>query len=281
MIAIVEDVPRYAILAPQHADIPHCGLSVSRDKSEHATLLGEMQCLRGRIAVDEGAIERSALDARGRYVMPLDDKSWHILRLRRNGRVAGCARILVHPRNVRFPGLRIASSSIARHSTWGPHVKDAVESELDLARLHEMTPIEPGGWVVDEDLRGTREALSIAISAFAWCRILGNCLGFLTATVRNGSAGMLRRLGARGLPMGGAVIPACFEPAWGCNMELLRFDTSSLNPRFDNALCAAQLGLLRSLVVSDEAPPLLGSMRRHVDAQVINSTEMALTRMVA
>ncbi len=233
-----------------------------------------MQRLRGRIALEEKAIERSDLDSTGRYIMPFDEKSWHILRLRDNGVVAGCARILVHPHNVLFPGLRIAASSVARHSIWGRHVKDAVEFELARARLNEMTPIEPGGWVVDEDLRGTRESFSIALSAFAWCRILGDCVGFLTATVKNGSSGILRRLGGCGLQAGGEVIPPFFEPAWGCNMELLRFDTNSLNPRFDTALGAARSRLLASLVVSDEAP-LRRSAVKHVSAEVMNSAEIA------
>jgi len=277
----IEECPQYAILAPREAEIPHRGLSVSRDKSEHASLFGQMQRLRGRIALREQAIERCDLDSSGRYIMPFDEKSWHILRLRSNGTVAGCARILVHPRNVRFPGLRIASSSAARHSIWARHVKAAVEFELDHARLNEMTPIEPGGWVMDEDLRGTRESFCLALSAFAWCRILGDCLGFLTATVRHGSSGILRRLGGRGLQTGGEVIPACFEPAWGCNMELLRFDTNSLNPRFDAALAAARSRLLGSLVVSSDEAPLRRSAPLYVNPEAINSCEMAPVLKVA
>ena len=40
-----------------------------------------------------------------------DEKSWHLLRVRNDGQIAGCARILVHPRDVTFSRLRIASSS--------------------------------------------------------------------------------------------------------------------------------------------------------------------------
>jgi hypothetical protein len=187
-------------------------------------------------------------------MMPVDEKSWHLLRLRRDGKVAGCARILVHPPDVAFPGLRLASSSVARSDTWSLHVKDAVETELERARLNGMTTIEPGGWVVDEDLRGTLGAVSLAISAFALAQVLGNCIGFMTATVKHGSSTILRRLGGSNLRARGEAIPTFFEPEWGCDMELLRFDTSSLNPRFEPTLAWAKVQLQAAPLISAEEP---------------------------
>lgn len=222
---------------------------MSRDRTERARLLGEMQRLRGFVALQEGAINASMLDSSSRHVMPGDEQSWHVLRMARDGRVGGCARILVHPRNVIFERLRIATTAVARSASWARHVQDAVESELNRARLNDLTTIEPGGWVVDQDLRGTRDAVSIALGAFAWAQILGDCVGFLTATVKNGSSAILRRLGGRNLQAGGKPIPRYFEPAWGCNAELLRFDTNSLNPRFEDALAAARSSLLAAPVI--------------------------------
>jgi hypothetical protein len=254
LIAAANKCPHFAILTPQGAMSPHPALGFSRDKTKHAQLLREAQRLRGRVALHEGAITSSELTASGRYVIPGDEKSWHVLSLCKDARVVGCARILVHPRNVAFTKLRIAAVSVSRSTAWAHHVKDAVEAELAHARRYDMTPIEPGAWVVDESLRGTREAVSIAMSAFAWAQILGGCVGFLTATVKHGSSTMLRRLGGRSLQAGGQTIPAYFEPAWGCNVELLRFDTNSLAPRFDTALAAARHRLLASPVFSDASP---------------------------
>jgi predicted GNAT family N-acyltransferase len=245
-----DDLPQFVVLAPQGTKYHRSSIKVNRDPAQHQRLFSEMQRLRGRVAVREQAIPASKLDSSGRHRMPGDEKSWHLLRLRRDGKLAGCARILTHPPNVGFPGLRIAASSVARCAAWKQHVADAVESELRFARQNDFMTIEPGGWVVDEELRGTCEAVSIAISTFAWAQILGDCIGFLTATVKHSSSKMLRRLGGRNLQAGGKTVPRFFDPAWGCNMELLRFDTGSLNPRFETALRSARDRLLTAPVFS-------------------------------
>jgi hypothetical protein len=250
----IDDCLQFAILAPQGARIPSSSMNITRDRTQHSSLLDEMQRLRGRVALQENAITASMLDSSGRHLMPGDDKGWHLLRLRKDGKVAGCARILVHPRDVIFSRLRIAASSVARCAVWARQVRDSVESDLKYAQQNGLTVIEPGGWVVDEDLRGTREAVSIAINAFAWAQILGDCIGYLTATVKHGSSTILHRLGGRNLETEGQPIPRFFEPAWGCDMELLRFDTNSLNPRFETTLELARRRLLTSPVFSPDAP---------------------------
>jgi hypothetical protein len=251
----VDECLQLMILAPQGAGVSPSAVNLIRDKTMHASLLGEMQRFRGRVALREGAITASMLDSSGGHRMQGDEKSWHLLRVRNDGKIAGCARILVHPRDVTFSRLRIASSRAARCPVWARDVHDAVESELTRARLNGLAIIEPGGWVIDEDLRGSCEAVSIAIGAFAWAQILDDCIGFLTATAKHGSATILRRLGARNLQAHGQTIPGYFEPAWGCNAELLRFDTNSLNPRFEAALVSARGQLSTSPVFSAESVP--------------------------
>jgi hypothetical protein len=255
MTAPIDHCAQFAILAPKGAATPFPSTNVCRDKIRYARLLAEMQRLRGRVALHEGAISASMVDSDARYAMPADEQCWHLLRIGRDGRVAGCARILVHPRNVIFARLRIASSSVARCASWAKHVRDAVESELERARLNGMTTVEPGGWVVEQALRGTSEAVAIALSAFAWAQTLGDCIGFLTATVKHGSSTILRRLGSRNLQTEGKTIPGYFEPAWGCDAELLRFDTNSLNPRFEGALTSARSKLLSAPVFFPERMP--------------------------
>ena len=255
MTTPVDQCLQLMILAPQGAGVVPSAVSVVRDKTMHASLLGEMQRHRGRVALREGAINASMLDSSGRHRMQGDENSWHLLRVRNDGRIAGCARILIHPRDVTFSRLRIASSSAARCPVWARDVHYAVESELTHARRNGLAVIEPGGWVIDEDLRGGCEAFSIAIGAFAWAQILDDCIGFLTATAKHGSATILRRLGARNLQAHGQTIPGFFEPAWGCNAELLRFDTDSLNPRFEAALISARRQLSTSLVFSAQSAP--------------------------
>jgi len=253
-MATIDDSLQFVVLAPQGAELPRSSVGLQADRAQHERLFREMQRLRGRVALREEAITASSLDSSGGYPMEGDRNSWHLLRLRPDGKIAGCARILVHPRDVIFQRLRVATSSVARSATWAKQVRDAVESELRLARLRHLRTIEPGGWVIEENLRGTSEAVSIALSAFAWARILGDCVGFLTATVKHRSAAILRRLGACQLEVGGTTIPAYFDPAWGCDMELLRFDTDSLNHKYDNALGSSMRRLINAPVYSAEAP---------------------------
>jgi len=253
----IDDRPQFAILAPHGASAPLPAISIRSHMAQYVRLLGEMQRLRGRVALREGAITASMMDSSGRYVMDGDLKSWHLLRLHNDGQVVGCARLLVHPCDVKFHRLRIAASSLAQSTTWKSHVQAAVEGELKRARRNGQTLIEPGGWVVDECVRGTCEAVYLAIAAFAWAQILGDCIGFLTATEKHGSSTILRRLGGRSLESEGQTIPRYFEPKWGCNAELLRFDTNSLDSRFAGALEAARSRLRSSptyCAVPDRAP---------------------------
>lgn len=253
-IAVVDCDPRFAILAPEIGAVPTSQFKTFRDGTRRARMLAKMQRLRGRVALREAAIAPSMLQDSGRYVMPGDDRSWHLLRLTEDGEVGGCARILVHDPGVTFPQLRLASSSIARCAEWGGRLRNAVEAEFTYARTKGLRIIEPGGWVVDHDLRSTCEAVSIALAAFALARMIGNCIGLLTATVKNGSSAILRRLGGRHLEIDGKAIPEYFEPAWGCNAELLRFYTNSLNPRFEGALAAVSSRLLDAPVLCEGTP---------------------------
>jgi hypothetical protein len=251
-MVLIDDFPQFAILAPRRVRIPQSTGSTIRDEAAHRRLLREMQKLRQRVAFQEGVTgtgEPRSGQIREEF-MPGDDSSWHLLRLLQDGSVAGCARILVHSEDVLYTGLRLASMAIANSSAWSRHVREAVEADLNRARRCNLTMIEPGGWVVSEALRGTGAAVSLALGAFAWAQLLGDCIAFVTATVQHRSSAILRRLGGRSLEVRGEVIPHHFEPDWGCDMELLRFDTYSLNPRFGTALAALRSQLLSSPIIA-------------------------------
>ena len=65
-----------------------------------------------------------------------------------------------------------------------------------------------------------------------WRRILGGCVGVATATVRNSSSSILRRIGGGALEIGGEKLPAYYDPQYKCQMEIVRFTSSSPNPRY-------------------------------------------------
>jgi hypothetical protein len=172
--------------------------------------------------------------------MPGDDDSWHFVRLGNDGNIRGCARVMVHTRHTSFAEMRVASSALARHPEWGRSLRLAVESDLAMARERGMTVVEPGGWVLDETLHGTSEGISIALSTLAWGQLVGNCLGYVTATVRHRSASMLRRLGAESLYAGDDEIPSYYDDRYGCDMELLRIQTPAAYSRFENRISCLQ-----------------------------------------
>jgi hypothetical protein len=74
-----------------------------------------------------------------------------------------------------------------------------------------------------------------------------------TATVRHGSASILRRIGLTPLVVDGSVVPPYYDPQYGCEMEALRFDSSAPNPKYGEMIreMAAEVG--NSSVICREA----------------------------
>src|SRR6185437_8001354 len=90
----------------------------------------------------------------------------------------------------------------------------------------------------------TREALRIALATYGLARAMGGCIGITTATRRHCSSEILRRIGGQSLRGNGGELPPYFDPQYGCEMEVLRFDSMQANPRFEswiNDLCSAWL----------------------------------------
>jgi hypothetical protein len=100
------------------------------------------------------------------------------------------------------------------------------------ARDLDVPCVELGGWALDEEIRGTTEALRIALAAYALWELMGSAVCISTATHRNCSASILRRIGGRKLAHEGRELPTYFDPKYNCDMELLRFYSWSPNPRF-------------------------------------------------
>src|SRR5262245_32566423 len=66
--------------------------SVTVDYLQHMWFLAEVQRLRGRVYLQDGAIEADQLSVDGRFVHPHDKTSWHLLFTNSMGEVAGCMR---------------------------------------------------------------------------------------------------------------------------------------------------------------------------------------------
>ena len=201
----------------------------------HDELIAEIQRHRGQIYLEDGAIADSDLTD-GRHISPLDPASWHLLTLGANGMIRGCLRLRSYSNRVSAGELTVSRAAIARSEEWGERFRASLDRELNSARQAGLGFMEVGGWALHPDARGTAEALKSVLAGFALIRMLGGALGVSTATRRHHSASILRRLGGEPLAWEGAEIPAYYDPLYGCEMEVIRFDSRSPNPRFEPML---------------------------------------------
>jgi hypothetical protein len=190
-----------------------------------------MQFLRGRTYVQDGAIQESCL-INGRHQSEVDPLSWHLLILNSKNEVCGGARFREHPRSVALSDLTASHSALADSPNWSLPLKRSLESELTYSKDLDLPFVELGGWALDEEIRGTTEALRIALATYAFWQLLGGAICVSTATRRNCSASILRRIGGGLLEYEGRPLPAYFDPQYNCEMELLRFYSWSPNPRY-------------------------------------------------
>ena len=237
----------FALLAPANEPLDDFrgGLTVSHGLHSH--LLAETQRFRGRMYLADGAVQAGDLDPWGRHIQVADSRSWHLLLLSGMGRVIGCTRFRRHAGSVSWGQLGIRRAPIAGSNEWGLRFRASVDAELAAAWRAGFSYVEVGGWALAKEIRGTFMALKSVLATYAWSQLLGGALGITTATERNGSAGILRRLGGRGLTCDGVELPPYYDERYRCHMDVLRFDSREPNRRY-----ASKLDELREQVA--EAP---------------------------
>jgi hypothetical protein len=223
---------KWVLLSPSNAVVPDCFGRVHTDACRRDNLLLDMQRLRGSVYLEDGAIQADQLTD-GRHRADVDEVSWHLLVVDRDDQVRGCLRFHFYPKELRFLHLNVSRSPLAHSDEWGHKLKGAVESELELSRRLDMPCAEIGGWALDEGIRGTSEALRMALAMYSLSQALGGSVGISTATRRHCSASILRRIGGRSLEYGGVELPAYEDPQFKCSMEVLRFYSWAPNPRYD------------------------------------------------
>ena len=222
------------ILAPRHLTVSERVGCELREYGQYDAILGRLQRLRGSVYLEDGAIRPEDLTADGRHTSPVDEKAWHVLALDSGGVVRGCARYLAHDSGVSFSELVVRNSALAHDGEWGDRLRQAVEAEIDEARVRRVSYAEVGGWAIDRSIRAGAEALRIALGTYALSRRLGGCIGLTTATVRHRSADTLQKIGGSILEHAGVPIPHYFDPQYQCQMAILRFRSDQASPRFES-----------------------------------------------
>jgi hypothetical protein len=246
---------RLVLLAPT-PNIPSFFRNVEHDSFDHVRLVREMQKLRGRVYLNDGALGREQLTADGLHDTDEDHKSWHLLMVDSSRQVTGCAWYMEHPSSVQVEHLRVRHTPLARSSKWRKKLWQGVESELQRARSEQLQYAEVGGWAVSEQSRCTSEGLVLALAGYSLGRICGGCLGITTATVRHCSSSILRRIGGAPLSAAGAPVPSYFDPRYGCEMEILRFDSRRPNPKFNDLIERLRESMARVPIIAPDAVSL-------------------------
>jgi hypothetical protein len=220
---------RLLVLAPDTA-IPKSLENVTADPQQHASFLRQIQRLRGRIYLNDGALRSEHLTRDGRHETSEDPKSWHLLVHDDDGHVSGCIWYLEHSKPA-FDALRIRHAALARDAHWGEKLRSAVDDDVRRAQRERIHYAEVGGWAVAENSRLT-DCLLLILSTYGLSQLLGGAFVVATATLRHSSAAVLRRMGGSRLKGEDFEIPSYFDPNYECEMELLRFDTRCPTSRF-------------------------------------------------
>lgn len=214
------------------ARIPGEFRRVNVNSRHHRDLSAAVQRFRGSVYLEDGAVQEHELTPDGRHQLPIDRDSWHVVTVDGNGEVCACLRFLEESSATSFDRLWIRNAAVTRSSQWGFAIRQAVEKEIRFARTHGLRFGEVGGWAIAAERRGTIEALRTILATYGLLQLLGGSVGIATATSRHGSAPILRRIGLSGLGVDGNEVPPYFDPQYGCEMELLRFDSRFPNPKY-------------------------------------------------
>ena len=202
------------------------------DTVQYQSRVAELQRLRGRVYLEDGAIQASQLTADGRHIQGIDASSWHLLALDASDRISGCVRCHRYEGRVAFEQLGVRDSAMALSDVWGRKLQAAVEADLACALQREVGYAEVGGWAIQRQRRCTGDALRLAAATFGLGQLLGGCLGITTATVRHHSSSILRRIGGHPMHWQGGELPSYYDPKYGCEMEILSFDSGAPDRRF-------------------------------------------------
>jgi hypothetical protein len=244
----------FALLAPALACVPRTFTRVVLNEQEYGDRLARLQRLRGSLYLEDGAIEPWQLTEDGRHYSGSDEKSWHLLSMQ-DGEAMGCARLQVYRPTTSFSELTVAQSALAECPEWGSALRLSVSAEMNRAQKERLWFIEAGGWALTPELRCTTEALHIALGSYAIGELLGGSLGLSTATVRHHSASILRRLGGCSFMWDDQPLPRYYDPAYGCEMEVIRFDSRQPNDRYRSLVEKIKAELPHTEVLCGNAEP--------------------------
>jgi hypothetical protein len=236
---------RLMILPPVGGQVPGAFAKVERDDHRYSRLLAGMQRLRGRAYLEDGAISPEDLTADGRHEVSADRNCWHAIFVDRDENVTACLRYMDERDRPGFRSLWVSHAALAQCPRRGWKLRQAVEYGRQRALQLCLGFGSVGGWAVSKEHRRTMEPTGIVLATYALLELLGGCVGIATATQRHHAAGILRKIGLSPLSWRGVELSSYFDPKYGCEMEILQFDSRHPNPKYLRAVsefCRALAG---------------------------------------
>ena len=134
-----------------------------------------------------------------------------------------------------------------------------MEDTIRNSRRRNFHFVEVGGWALADAYRGTKAALETLLASYALSQLFGGCISTCTATVRHGSSAILRKIGAYPLSHLDQPMPVYMDPEYGCDMEVLCFDSQIMESRF-----ASLVGEIKADIIA--TPIIRASQTSAVDA---------------
>lgn len=242
---------RLVLLAPRHRTLSFPSCFRKQVRQGRTEILAQLQRFRAQVYLADGAITRAQITGDGRHAQDADYSAWHFALLDAADQVRGCLRLMVHGPATSINDLSSSRAAVLQDPLFGGKVAATLQRHLFAAHRDGKPLVEVGGWAVDDALRASGEAVSLVLASFAFGRALGGARGLCTATVRHHSASILRRIGARRLAIGAEELPPYFDPSYGCEMELLSFESNQLDPKFERLMGTASRLVSESPVFTD------------------------------
>jgi hypothetical protein len=241
------------VIAPPEPPLPAVFRNPCPDRPFYEAILSEIQQFRGSVYLEEGAIAANALDEQQRHVSDLDYRSWHLFILNPQTEICGAVRMTsFRPRQC--SELKIHDLVQRMDAAKAGAYTAALQSILDDNQASGLRTVEVGGWAVTKELRHTSKAMLLATGCWSLTQIVGRHVGFASATLRNHSAEILRRLGGRRLSRQGAELLPFFDAGYGCEMEILTFDSEKPAAEYESTVLELREFLVTALVVSTQLP---------------------------
>jgi hypothetical protein len=236
---------RLLVLPPRGLGAP-AGLNSNYIQgTDYARSISDIQRFREAVYVRDRVLSVSTLDSCSHDQAGSDYKSWHFVIATGAGEICGCIRMQFYPPTADLSTLHLHACLSRAPADRVEHLHAGVQSFRQTAYNAGLRFGEVGGWAVSEEFRRSSTSILLPITVWAMCRILGDASILATATTRHQSAAILQRIGGFVLPYNGIPVDGYFDSYFGCEMEILGFDSRQPSAKYAELVAETRRFMVR------------------------------------